>query len=147
MAAGLESRFPFLGHDLTRVAVNLPSRHKLRWSKRFHNWRHPFITDKWAVRELAARSVPESLSHREKRGFPVWIFQRMHIDPAYLHDGFVADTFGLDRRAIAELERTATDLSMMRLVLLEVWGQLLPSTATTEPMCGSLTAHITVDAR
>src|SRR5690606_13894201 len=52
MACGIESRFPFLGGELIRLALNLPARYKLRWVPRLRDARHPFVEDKWLVRRL-----------------------------------------------------------------------------------------------
>lgn len=124
MAWGLESRFPFLGHELARVAVNLPGRYKLRTVGSLHDRRHPFVVDKWPVRAVAERLLPGDLAMREKRGFPVTVQDRIRIDPACLEGGFVADFFGLGTEALESLATAAPRVWMTRLMLLEAWGRL-----------------------
>ena len=124
MAWSLESRFPFLGHDLARTALNLPGRYKLRRTRTIHDRRHPFIVDKWAVRALAERYVPSDLARREKQGFPVSIAQRLRIDPRFYQGGFVQDLYGLDQVALERLHASASRTWATRLLLLEVWGRL-----------------------
>jgi asparagine synthase (glutamine-hydrolysing) len=124
MAWSLESRFPFLGHDLARVAANLPGRHKLRRSWRIHDRRHPFQIDKWAVRALADRALPASLAQREKQGFPVRVWDRVVVAPDALDDGFVVDAFGLDRPARASLVGDSSPQWLLRIVLVDTWGRL-----------------------
>ncbi|HVM05302.1 MAG TPA: asparagine synthase (glutamine-hydrolyzing) [Acidimicrobiales bacterium] len=124
MAWSLESRFPFLGHELARVAVNVPGRYKLRTTRSVHDRRHPFVVDKWPVREVARRLLPADLAMREKQGFPVTIYDRIRIDPECLAGGFVADFFGLGGDALETLAAEATPLWMTRLMLLETWGRL-----------------------
>jgi asparagine synthase (glutamine-hydrolysing) len=125
MAAGIENRFPFLGSDVTRLAVNLPARFKLRWGRRIHDRRHPFVVDKWLVRELAAEKLPQPLAMREKQGFPVRVQQRLRVRPTLLRGGFVSDHWRLDDAAVdAIFERTDPSWHL-RLALVEIWGRLL----------------------
>ena len=124
MAWGMESRFPFLGEDLARLAVNLPGKYKLRLSARVHDRRHPFIVDKWCIRKLAHRELPANLAARPKKGFPVSVYQRLDIDPALMTGGFVAEHYSLDRRALAALLESSPPLWTTRLMLVEAWGRL-----------------------
>jgi asparagine synthase (glutamine-hydrolysing) len=125
MAAGIENRFPFLGSDVIRLAVNLPARFKLRWGRRVHDRRHPFVVDKWLVRELAARRLPPALAMREKQGFPVRVQQRLRVRPSLLRGGFVSDHWRLDDAAVdAIFERTDPSWHL-GLALVEIWGRLL----------------------
>lgn len=60
MAASIESRVPFLDHNLVQRVVALPTRCKL------HGWR-----TKAVLREAMRDIVPRSILHRPKMGFPV----------------------------------------------------------------------------
>ena len=124
MAWSLESRFPFLGHELARVAANLPGRHKLRRSWRVHDRRHPFQIDKWAVRAFADRTLPSTLAQREKQGFPVRVWDRIAISSEAFQDGFVVDAFGLDSAARASLVDDASPQWLLRVLLVDTWGRL-----------------------
>ena len=124
MAWGIESRFPFLGHELARLAVNLPGRLKLRHTRSLHDRRHPFITDKWCIRQVAARYLPDHLAQRPKKGFPVNVAARLSVDSSFFHDGFVADWFGLSRRAVDHLLSSSTHGWISHLLFTEVWAQL-----------------------
>lgn len=147
MAWGIESRFPFLGHEFTELAVNLPARYKLRWSRHLADRRHPFITDKWVVREMARRRVPEHLAARAKRGFPVSIYDRIRVSEQFFDEGFLAEQFALDRRAISELLERGSRLWITRLMLLEVWGQLFFRDRTVTDVQDQLKAHIALADR
>lgn len=124
MAAGIENRFPFLGRDLSRLAVNSPARHKLRWVPRIADPRHPFVVDKWVVRQTAARYLPAQLSARAKRGFPMPAHARTEIDSQLLVDGFVSHHWKLDQQAVEAIFAEADPAWRLRLALVEVWGRL-----------------------
>ena len=124
MAWGIESRFPFLGHELARLAVNLPGRVKLRRTRLLHDKRHPFVTDKWCIRQVAARYLPDHLARRPKKGFPVNVAARLNVNSSFFHGGFVADWFGLSRRAVDHLLSTSTRGWISHLLFAEVWAQL-----------------------
>jgi asparagine synthase (glutamine-hydrolysing) len=123
MAAGVENRFPFLGNDLTRLAVNLPARYKLRWVPRLHDRRHPFVVDKWLVRELAARRLPEALAMREKQGFPVRVQDRLRIRPSLFAGGFVSQHWRLSDAAVEEILDRSSPTWQLGLALVEIWGR------------------------
>ncbi len=71
MAWGLECRFPFLGHDLARVCLSGPARIRLRRTSSIGDRRHPFVVDKWIIRELARRWLPPRIWWSG----PSWDFQ------------------------------------------------------------------------
>ena len=125
MAASIEARFPFLGHEVVKFAVNLPYRFKIRRSAAAYNEiRHPFLQSKWALRKVAERYLPKTLSNRAKRGFPTSAFERMSINLGLLRNSYVSDLLGLDGNAIQHLESTAAHDLRSRLMLLDVWGRV-----------------------
>lgn len=63
MAATLENRVPFLDHELVEFAFSLPDQLKLRDEK------NPFLRTKWILKQVALRSLPESIVLRRKVGF------------------------------------------------------------------------------
>ena len=60
MAASIESRVPFLDHQLVEFAAGLPPRMKLRG-----------FTTKWILREAVREILPAEILSRKKMGFPV----------------------------------------------------------------------------
>jgi len=60
MSASVESRVPFLDHELVEHVVRMPDRFKVR------GW-----TTKAVLREALRRRVPREILHRRKLGFPV----------------------------------------------------------------------------
>jgi len=69
MAVSLESRVPFLDHELYAFALRLPLSMKIRGNTR-----------KWILREVLARHVPRDLFERPKMGFGVPIGDWMRGD-------------------------------------------------------------------
>jgi len=146
MAWGLESRFPFLGYGLARLALNLPGEYKIRKCARFHDWRHPFIVDKWCIRQIADRLLPSGLTYRPKIGFPISVYDRIRINPDFFKEGFIADWFGLNRQAIETLFDTATKGWLGRLMLLEVWGQVFPMKRPVDQVREKLRSLVSIEA-
>jgi asparagine synthase (glutamine-hydrolysing) len=60
MAASIESRVPFLDHQLVEFAARLPD-----------SWKLSGLTTKRVLREAMKGLLPESILHRPKMGFPV----------------------------------------------------------------------------
>jgi asparagine synthase (glutamine-hydrolysing) len=142
MAWGLEARFPFLAPEFAQLAINLPDRYKLRRTLRPHDRRHPFIVDKWAIREVAARRLPSGLAGRPKRGFPVSVSRRLAVSPKFFTDGFLADLYALDDAALSIVVAGGPSEWLTRLILLEVWGQIFFRGASPEAQRENLNAHV-----
>lgn len=79
MGASLESRMPFLDHDLAAFASRLPN------SQRLHG-----PTGKWILRRVAEKILPRSIIERPKSGF------RMPVNEWFRHEmrPFLTDVLG-----------------------------------------------------
>lgn len=144
MAASIEARFPFLDHEVVATAVNMPVRHKLRFSPTVFEKAHPFVRDKWVVRQVADRYVPPVLSRRIKIGFWTTVFERMRVSPSYYDDSFARDLFELSTPQMrAVLEGADQDLAM-RLLHLDVWGRVCVEERTRDDARARLMDHVTV---
>jgi asparagine synthase (glutamine-hydrolysing) len=124
MSAGIEARFPFLDEALIETAVNLPLRYKIRFSPGVWEKDHPFLRDKWVLRQVADRYLPKSLSQRKKLGFDVNAFRRMSIDKQFFNGNFIKDHFKLSRKEAEYLFETAAQPLSIKLMMLEMWGRL-----------------------
>ncbi|MEM8931844.1 MAG: asparagine synthase-related protein, partial [Acidobacteriota bacterium] len=123
-SASIEARFPFLDEAVVRFAINLPLRYKLRLGTRFHDWKHPFVIDKWLVRELAARRLPASLADKRKNGFPMYGHHHVEVEPGLFDDGFWPWLLGLDRDGVAHMIAHADPYWNAKAASVEVWGRL-----------------------
>jgi asparagine synthase (glutamine-hydrolysing) len=142
MAWGMEARFPFLAPEFAKLAINLPDRYKLRRTLRPHDRRHPFIVDKWVLREVAGRRLPPRLAARPKRGFPVSIARRLTVSPKFFADGFLADVYALNSNAIAIATADGPSEWLTRLILLEVWGQIFFRGVRPDAIREDLLTHV-----
>jgi asparagine synthase (glutamine-hydrolysing) len=125
MASSIEARFPFLEHETVEFAVNLPRSLKIRASlSAIDEIRHPLISTKWILRQVAARYLPRSLAFRAKRGFPTSAFDRIRVDPQMLRGSWVSDHYGFDEDALAHLTATANNGDLLRLVMLDAWARI-----------------------
>lgn len=142
MAASIESRFPFLGRTLARLAVNLPARYKIRVVPRFYNVRHPFHMDKWAVRWMAQKHLDKALVNRPKKGFPIALSKRVAIAPELFAGGWVADWFALPSGTVANLRQHTDQGFLFSLMLLEVWGRVMCRGETPDAVREELRRHV-----
>ena len=124
MAASVESRPPFLDHELVELAARLPSNVKLRGG-----------ATKWVVKEVARRHLPASIVDRRKVGFRVpldsWFrgeLRNMAGDMLLGHNSFVASRMNRDviERMLKDhqSERRDEEIRIWTLLCLEVWHEV-----------------------
>jgi asparagine synthase (glutamine-hydrolyzing) len=80
MAASVEGRVPFVDHKLIEFVINMPVRYKLRWKSQLSRLRATtktaarasewLDTNKYLLRKLGSKLLPDSISRRKKLGFP-----------------------------------------------------------------------------
>jgi asparagine synthase (glutamine-hydrolysing) len=124
MMHSIESRFPFLDEDLMRFAMNAPIGIKIGKTHRFHNYKHPFLIDKFIVRKYAEKYLPDSLNYREKKGFPLFGLLNMEIKKGFFKGGFLQELMQYNNRAVDMLERDTERYLLAKLACVEVWGRL-----------------------
>ncbi len=142
MAASVETRFPFLNHQLMKLAVNLPDRAKIRFSPTALDWSHLFMRDKWILRQVATRYLPRELSHRKKIPFPTSAYKRLEFQSSFFVNSFISDVFGLSRTRTTHLLHHASHALKLRLLHLEVWGRLYFRGSSTAELSQSLRNHV-----
>jgi asparagine synthase (glutamine-hydrolysing) len=106
MAASIESRVPFLDHELVEFAARLPDRMKVRG-----------LTTKHVLRQAMAGLLPDEILSRKKMGFPVPV-------GAWLRGPyrFVLDELVLGPRALAR--GLFDESALRRLVVSHVSGEM-----------------------
>lgn len=144
MEASVEARFPFLDHAVARTAINMPSRYKLRVSPTVFEKAHPFVRDKWVVREVANRWIPRSLSQRIKIGFWTTVFQRMDVPARYFDDSLVRDLFELSVVEMQEVVDQSDQDLRMRLLHLDIWGRVCLEGRNVGESRAKIMRHVTI---
>jgi asparagine synthase (glutamine-hydrolysing) len=145
MAASVESRFPFLDYQLVKLAINLPNRYKAHFSPTALHPGHPFMIDKWVLRQVADRYMPRSLSRRPKVPWPSSAHQRMVIPQRYFETSFVRDLFGFSHRELGYLMARAPHSLKLKLLHLEVWAQMFLNGSPPEEQAEHLRSAIAVE--
>jgi asparagine synthase (glutamine-hydrolysing) len=144
MAAGLESRFPFLDSAVIRTGLNLPDPYKLRFSPAARDPRHLFIQDKWVIRKVADRYLPQKLSRRVKIPWPSTILHRMEISPDFFKRGCIREWLDLSEREIQYFMEHAPWYLHRTLMFLEVWAHVCFYRNSKQEMVKKMKDHIRI---
>lgn len=125
MASSIEARFPFLDHALAEFSINLPESLKIRPSTTAADEvRHPFISTKWILRQVASRYLPRKLAFRAKRGFPTSAFDRVRVAPDFLMNSWISHHYSLGKAAFRHIAEECSDADRLRLLMLDTWGRI-----------------------
>jgi asparagine synthase (glutamine-hydrolysing) len=134
MAASVECRTPFLDHQLVRAIVNLPLAYRLRGR-----------TDKWMLKEIAAKYVPRSVVYRRKVGFPLPVKDYLAplARPEFFTGGFCLEVLGLHRQGLLDAVSQWEDNvhGFFNLLALEIWGRLFFLDQPVEMVTEQLLRH------
>jgi asparagine synthase (glutamine-hydrolysing) len=134
MAASVECRTPFLDHRLVQMAVNLPLSYRLHGR-----------TDKWVLKEIAARYLPRGVVHRRKVGFPLPI--KDYLAPLARQDffksGFCLNVLGLHRKGFLQAIDTwdSNVHGFFNLLALEIWGRLFVMGQSVDELSDDIRRH------
>lgn len=124
MMSSIEARFPFLDEQIVKFAINLPSKFKIGRSGRFHNYKHPFLIDKWIVRKTAEKYLPRELVTKKKNGFPMFGHKFVKIKANFFENGWIAENLGLKRNAQDFFTRTEDPYFIAKLASVEIFGRI-----------------------
>jgi asparagine synthase (glutamine-hydrolysing) len=143
MASGIEARFPFLDLALVKFAVNLPYKFKVRLTPEFGDPLHPYQMDKWVLREVAMRYIPKDIAMRKKAGFPTTAQQRMKIPVEFFRHSFLGEMLALSESEFAQLFDKLSHRIKIKLLQIEIWGQLFIHCHPVTSLQESIKGHIT----
>jgi asparagine synthase (glutamine-hydrolysing) len=105
---------------------------------------HPFVRDKWILREVAARWIPPALSQRTKLGFWTTIFQRMDVAPAYFDRSPARDLLEIPTADLMDVVSRADQDLRMRLLHLDVWASVCLGKHAPDEAAARLAEHVSV---
>jgi asparagine synthase (glutamine-hydrolysing) len=130
-AASIETRYPFLDHDVITFTAAIAPEYKLRG-----------MTDKWILRRVAARVLPPRLAARPKTMFranmsgtflgpdrPAWVDQLLspgslrtagYFDP----DAVACERLALARRFALSPRRFLLDVGLTSVITTQLWHHL-----------------------
>jgi asparagine synthase (glutamine-hydrolysing) len=124
MMSSIEARFPFLDEEIVKFAINLPTKFKIGRSSRFHNYKHPFLIDKWIVRKTAGKYLPAELVTKRKNGFPMYGHKFITIKNGFFENGWVAETLGLKSDVQKFFVNTQDPYFVAKLASVEIFGRI-----------------------
>ncbi len=124
MMASIEARFPFLDENLVKFAINLPIKYKIGKSFRLHNFKHPFLIDKWIVRKMADKYLPKQLAQKKKYGFPMQGHKFVRLKNDFFKDGWVSEHLCLSRRTQEFLIESQDPYFIGKLASVEIFGRI-----------------------
>ena len=129
MASSIEARVPFLDHKVVEFAYNLPSEYKLKGN----TYNFSSSNEKYILRKVAERYLPQEAVWRKKRGFMLPMGQVLDSDISKVKDYmFAKDSISsrlLSKKQVEDLfvkspigiMKMQKEYLIWRLFLLEVW--------------------------
>ena len=144
MSAGIEARFPYLDEAVVRFGLNLPYRHKVRFTSKSVGKRPPLLQQKAVLRDLASSTLPTSLARRAKLGFPMHGHLDVITQPELFRDGYVAEIAGLSQFGMRRVVETGSRYLVAKLVSIEVFGQLFAYDQSVEQVTERLRRSVRI---
>ena len=132
MMNSIESRFPFLDEDIIAFAMNLPTKFKIGHTSKFHNYKHPFLIDKYIVRKLAESKLPKELVNKKKKGFPVDGLRELIVNPLFFENGTVVSVLQLSKEQLIFMCKNSPSYLIGILAAVEIWAKLFIEKQTIE---------------
>lgn len=145
MMGSIEARFPFLDEAIVKFAISLPVKYKMGLSARFHNYKHPFLTDKWVVRKLAEKYLPRPLVTKRKNGFPMFGHKFVKVKSGFFSNGWVADSLGLSRSDIDYIVATQEPYFVAKLASVDIFGRIFAMKTDLEELRRHIVAHADIE--
>lgn len=124
MMASIEARFPFLDEELVKFAINLPVKYKIGRSHRWHNYKHPFLIDKWIVRKAAEKYLPHKLVIKKKNGFPMQGHKFVRIKDGFFKNGWVEENLSLTDNKQRFMLESQNPYFIAKLASIEIFGRI-----------------------
>ena len=141
MMHSIESRFPYLDEPILRFAASLPLKYKMRATPRLGDIRHPFMVDKYVIRKLASRHLPERLTARPTRAFPIHGLETVRVAADFFAGGFWQDLLGLTDAHLGYMTENTPPGLLAKIAAVGVWGRLFCRNESVESVHDWLDRH------
>jgi asparagine synthase (glutamine-hydrolysing) len=142
MMNSVEARFPFLDERLVKFAINLPAKFKIGRSTRFHNYKHPFLVDKWVVRQLAEKLLPPALARKPKIGFPMSGLKSVRVREDFFKNGWVTQNLALNANGLRFMLDCQDPYFIAKLASVEIFGRLFGYRESVETVRNHILSHV-----
>lgn len=147
MMSSIEARFPFLDEALVRFAVNLPTKFKIGRTRRFSNFKHPFLVDKWVVRKAAEKYLPQAIVRKKKYGFPMYGHKYLRVNDNFFRNGWIAENLGLSSEVQKYFLKTQDPYMISKLASVEVFGRIFGLGHSPETVKQHIHDNATIDMK
>lgn len=144
MIHSIESRFPFLDEDILAFGMNLPVKFKIGQTSKFHNYKHPFLIDKYIVRKLSENKLPKSLVYKKKNGFPVEGLRSIKVNPQFFYNGTIIDILQLSLQQINFMCNNNPNYLISILASVEIWAKLFIEKKSVEEVDELIQKYFTI---
>lgn len=145
MSQSIEARFPFLDEHVVHYGLNLHPKHKIKYAMKWHDPKHPFIIDKAPVRAVGDALLPKDLARKTKWGFGITGLDKLLIEPAFFHDGFVSHSAHLTASGIHNLIARNPYFGG-KLASIEIFGRLYQHKESVDSVQQHILQHIRIKA-
>ncbi len=146
MISSIEARFPFLDEAVLQFALNLPVKYKIGRTSRFYNYKHPFLMDKYIVRQAAQRYLKDSLVYKKKNGFPMYGYNYLRIDKNLFHQGFLGELLDLNQKQLDYFVSNTDRYVLAKFFALEIWAKLFLQNEKSEQVEETVRRHTSIAA-
>lgn len=124
MMHSVESRFPFLDENLISFGMNLPTKFKIGKTSKLYNVKHPFLIDKFIIRKLAEKSLPNQLVYKRKNGFPLHSLRDIIVNPKFFYNGTIIEIMQLSKEQLHYMCSNYWNYLISILASVEIWCKL-----------------------
>ena len=144
MMHSIESRFPFLDEDLLAFGMNLPVKFKIGRTAKFHNLKHPFLIDKYVVRRLAAKRIPDVLANQRKKGFPTVGLSELDVSGEFFAAGPVEEMLAMTADGWNHARQSFSKYHYGILAAVDVWARLFLRNEGVKAVAERVSRHIKI---
>lgn len=144
MMSSIEARFPFLDLEVLKFGINLPVQWKLRKVPFFHNFKHPFESDKYVVRALGKRCLPRKLYSKPKWGFGTHSHESLKVNPKVFQNGYVQDICSLSTDDLSRIVQEENSYFVGKLVSVELFGRQYAMSQSIDEVKTHVRKHVSI---